>query len=252
MHKANGRWVAHVARTIENASCARTGPSRCCASANARTGSAKAGPVCPALALLINPFYPKDPHASFGKHVLTPTLALDQHRRRHPARLDACATGTRTCCKARRRWRPFPQVVGITVHLTFAAPRLRAGRVVPRARREGRARRAACALLPGRVRTARRRAGHRRGRRSSGRASCATSRPAGCEVYRRRYRRPTATTRRRAATCCRAGLPHHHEPDRHPRLSQPLRLLLPGDRRAAHALPGPRRRAGGRATASWL
>src|SRR6187399_2364486 len=27
-------------------------------------------------ALLINPFYPKDPHASFGKHVLTPTLAL--------------------------------------------------------------------------------------------------------------------------------------------------------------------------------
>ena len=27
-------------------------------------------------ALLINPFYPKDPHASFGKHALTPTLAL--------------------------------------------------------------------------------------------------------------------------------------------------------------------------------
>ena len=27
-------------------------------------------------ALLINPFYPKDPRASFGKHVLTPTLAL--------------------------------------------------------------------------------------------------------------------------------------------------------------------------------
>ena len=27
-------------------------------------------------ALLLNPFYPKDPHASFGKHVLTPTLAL--------------------------------------------------------------------------------------------------------------------------------------------------------------------------------
>ena len=27
-------------------------------------------------ALLINPFYPKDPHASYGKHVLTPTLAL--------------------------------------------------------------------------------------------------------------------------------------------------------------------------------
>src|ERR1700680_3505021 len=27
-------------------------------------------------ALLVNPFYPKDPRASFGKHVLTPTLAL--------------------------------------------------------------------------------------------------------------------------------------------------------------------------------
>lgn len=27
-------------------------------------------------ALLINPFYRKDPRASFGKHVLTPTLAL--------------------------------------------------------------------------------------------------------------------------------------------------------------------------------
>ena len=27
-------------------------------------------------ALPINPFYPKDPHASFGKHVLTPSLAL--------------------------------------------------------------------------------------------------------------------------------------------------------------------------------
>ena len=26
--------------------------------------------------LLINPFYRKDPHASFGKHVLTPSLAL--------------------------------------------------------------------------------------------------------------------------------------------------------------------------------
>ena len=27
-------------------------------------------------ALLLNPFYAKDPHASFGKHVLTPSLAL--------------------------------------------------------------------------------------------------------------------------------------------------------------------------------
>ena len=34
------------------------------------------GPPAARHALLINPFYPKDPHASFGKHVLTPTLAL--------------------------------------------------------------------------------------------------------------------------------------------------------------------------------
>jgi len=32
--------------------------------------------VQPNTALLVNPFYAKDPRASFGKHVLTPTLAL--------------------------------------------------------------------------------------------------------------------------------------------------------------------------------
>jgi len=35
-----------------------------------------AGPLQRRYALLINPFYPKDPNASFGKHMLTPTLAL--------------------------------------------------------------------------------------------------------------------------------------------------------------------------------
>jgi len=70
-------------------------------------------------ALLINPFYPKDPHASCGKHVLTPSLALtsiaattppnwsieywDENLLQGPPPLD-----------------PFPEVVGITVHLTFA------------------------------------------------------------------------------------------------------------------------------------
>ena len=38
--------------------------------------SSPSGPIEPRYALLINPFYPKDAHASFGKHVLTPTLAL--------------------------------------------------------------------------------------------------------------------------------------------------------------------------------
>src|SRR5215831_16883619 len=78
-----------------------------------------AGPVRRRYALLINPFYPKDPHASFGKHVLTPTLAL-----------------TSIAASTPREWKvhywdenllqgappidPMPEVVGITVHLTFA------------------------------------------------------------------------------------------------------------------------------------
>ena len=36
----------------------------------------RAPPPTPRHALLLNPFYAKDPHASFGKHVLTPSLAL--------------------------------------------------------------------------------------------------------------------------------------------------------------------------------
>ncbi len=76
-------------------------------------------PIEPRYALLINPFYRKDPSASFGKHVLTPTLALTSFAATTP-----------------HHWRvrywdenlldgppplsPIPQVVGITVHLTFA------------------------------------------------------------------------------------------------------------------------------------
>lgn len=78
-----------------------------------------AGLAQPDLILLINPFYPKDPHASFGKHVLTPTLALtsiaaatppewivlywDENLLQGPVPVD-----------------PMPAIVGITVHLTFA------------------------------------------------------------------------------------------------------------------------------------
>src|SRR5436190_22303390 len=70
-------------------------------------------------ALLINPFYPKDPHASFGKHVLTPTLALTS------------VAGTTPQGWTIRYWdenllqgsppsEPFQRIVGISVHLTFA------------------------------------------------------------------------------------------------------------------------------------
>src|SRR4051794_40462410 len=41
--------------------------------------------VEPRYALLINPFYPKDPNASFGKHVLTPTLAMTSFAATTPA-----------------------------------------------------------------------------------------------------------------------------------------------------------------------
>src|SRR5215207_10280200 len=79
----------------------------------------KTAPVCPRYALLINPFYPKDPHASFGKHVLTPSLAMtsvagatpDDWRVRYWD--ENLLQGPPPCD-------PFPQVVGITVHLTFA------------------------------------------------------------------------------------------------------------------------------------
>jgi radical SAM superfamily enzyme YgiQ (UPF0313 family) len=77
------------------------------------------GPMRRRYALLLNPFYRKDPNASFGKHVLTPTLALT-------------ATAAATPANWRLRYwdenllqgppplDPFPEVVGITVHLTFA------------------------------------------------------------------------------------------------------------------------------------
>ena len=69
--------------------------------------------------LFVNPFYAKDPHASFGKHVLTPSLALTSLAGATPADWQAryhdenLLHGS-VCCD------PFPNVVAITVHLTFA------------------------------------------------------------------------------------------------------------------------------------
>jgi radical SAM superfamily enzyme YgiQ (UPF0313 family) len=71
-------------------------------------------------ALLINPFYPKDPHASFGKHVLTPTLALTSVAGSTPSDWEV-AYWDENLLQGPPPWQPFPQVVGITVHLTFAA-----------------------------------------------------------------------------------------------------------------------------------
>lgn len=70
-------------------------------------------------ALLINPFYPKDPHASFGKHVLTPSLALTSIAGSTPANWTV-TYWDENLLQGPPPWRPFPEVVGITVHLTFA------------------------------------------------------------------------------------------------------------------------------------
>ena len=70
-------------------------------------------------ALLINPFYPKDPHASFGKHVLTPTLALTTVAGATPQSWDVSYWDENLLQGPPPR-EPLPEVVGITVHLTFA------------------------------------------------------------------------------------------------------------------------------------
>src|SRR5438128_12232013 len=77
------------------------------------------GPPRPRHALLLNPFYPKDPHASFGKHVLTPSLALTSIAAGTPPEWTV-RYWDENLLQGPPPWEPFPQVVGITVHLTFA------------------------------------------------------------------------------------------------------------------------------------
>jgi len=69
--------------------------------------------------LLINPFYAKDPHASYGKHVLTPTLALTSLAGATPPAWNV-RYWDENLLQGPPPHRPFPEVVGITVHLTFA------------------------------------------------------------------------------------------------------------------------------------
>ena len=70
-------------------------------------------------AMLINPFYPKSPHGSFGKHVLTPSLALTSIAGATPPnwRVDYW---DENLLQGPPPAEPLPEVVGITVHLTFA------------------------------------------------------------------------------------------------------------------------------------
>ena len=82
-------------------------------------GPERAGPPERRYALLLNPFYPKDPHASFGKHVLTPTLALTSLAGATPPEWRV-EYWDENLLHGRPPFQPMPQVVGITVHLTFA------------------------------------------------------------------------------------------------------------------------------------
>src|SRR5882724_8809324 len=81
--------------------------------------SVNAGPPRARHALLINPFYPKDPHASFGKHVLTPTLALTSFAGATPPEWDV-RYWDENLLQGHPPHHPFPRVVAITVHLTFS------------------------------------------------------------------------------------------------------------------------------------
>src|SRR5688572_29983198 len=79
-----------------------------------RWGSVKAHSI-----LLVNPFYPKDPHASFGKHVLTPTLALTSVAAATPGHWSV-RYWDENLLQGAIPAEPLPAVVGIMVHLTFA------------------------------------------------------------------------------------------------------------------------------------
>lgn len=79
----------------------------------------RSGPIQQRLALLVNPFYPKDPHASFGKHVLTPTLALTSIAAATPAHWEV-KIWDENLLQGPLPADPLPEVVGISVHLTFA------------------------------------------------------------------------------------------------------------------------------------
>ena len=76
-------------------------------------------PIESQYALLINPFYPKDPNASFGKHVLTPSLAMSSFAATTPDHWRV-EYWDENLLDGRPPFQPMPEVVGITVHLTFA------------------------------------------------------------------------------------------------------------------------------------
>lgn len=92
---------------------------RCMREAPTLSRQSRVPPPAPKRALLINPFYPKDPHGSFGKHVLTPSRALTSIAAATPEDWEV-TYWDENLLQGAPPADPFPQVVGITVHLTFA------------------------------------------------------------------------------------------------------------------------------------
>ena len=78
-----------------------------------------AGSVERRYVLMINPFYAKDANASFGKHVLTPTLALTSFAGTTPSQW-RLKYWDENLLAGQPPSDPMPEVVAITVHLTFA------------------------------------------------------------------------------------------------------------------------------------
>jgi radical SAM superfamily enzyme YgiQ (UPF0313 family) len=90
-------------------------PEMTCAPALANL---KPGPLEHQFALLINPFYPKNPHGSFGKHSLTPSLALTTVAAATPTSWRV-AVWDENCLQGPPPVHPLPEVVGLAVHLCF-------------------------------------------------------------------------------------------------------------------------------------
>ncbi|MEE2775580.1 MAG: hypothetical protein VYE73_02295 [Acidobacteriota bacterium] len=200
----------------------------------------------PKTALLPNPFYAKDPHASFGKHVLTPTLALTSIAGATPAGWTV-AYWDENLLQGPPPLDPVPEVVGITVHLTFAR---RAYELAAHYRAHG------SKIVLGGLHV----------------LSCPEEAMAhadaiavgdGVQIWPRMlediaadrleqrydadYARPYSDDPPPPARSgAEALVSDHHQPHRHAWLPQSVRLLLLGDRGAAHALSHARSGAGRR------
>ena len=178
---------------------------RACDGPSARPGDHAGAAAGRSMHLLINPFYRKDPHASFGKHVLTPSLALDEHCRRDSAGLGGRLLG-REPAAGPAAVGPVSAGRGNHGSSDVRGSGIRAGAVVPPARGQGRPGRPARPVVSRRGRSARRCPRDRRGgadlagdppRRRGGHA------PARCTaaVTGGRIRK----TRPRAGTWCPVG-----------------------------------------------